>query len=252
MNSYNKPEHFLLLSWLILTGLILACLAISWHYGIIQLLFTVDKSRISWCIALTYLLVTIHCLVRVLYISTQHNLAQTVFSLFQRELHVALESNSKGMLVLNKIPLPECVLTKYLQDCCASDIKRGNDEKIGGEQVESSLVEVYESHLKSPQDIGWFVSDMMLKLGLLGTIIGFIFMLGSVANVADFDITAIQNILRHMSSGMGTALYTTLVGLICSVLASLQYQMLDKHCDEIVIMARHLLHAHIVPKKIAP
>ena len=107
---------------------------------------------------------------------------------------------------------------------------------------------MYESRLKGPQEIGWFVSDMMLKLGLLGTIIGFIFMLGSVSNIADFDVSSMQKILRHMSTGMGTALYTTLAGLTCSVLSAMQYHMLDRHADELIELIRHLTQVHVIPK----
>ena len=71
------------------------------------------------------------------------------------------------------------------------------------------LIEVFEAKLKNPHNLGWFFTDIMIKLGLLGTIIG------SVVNVTDFDVTTMQNILKEMSSGMGTTLYTTFAGLTC-------------------------------------
>lgn len=110
------------------------------------------------------------------------------------------------------------------------------------------LIDFYESRLKGPQEIGWFVADLMLKLGLLGAIIGFIFMLGSVANIADFDVSNMQQVLRHMSDGMATALYTTLAGLVCSSLAAMQYHMLDRHADELVALMRHLAQVHVMPR----
>ena len=130
------------------------------------------------------------------------------------------------------------------------DLHYRYNNKNSAENLISStdLIEVYESRLKGPQEIGWFVSDMMLKLGLLGTIVGFIFMLGSVANIADFDVSGMQKILKHMSNGMGTALYTTLAGLTCSVLSATQYHMLDRHADELIELTRHLTQVHIIPK----
>ena len=104
--------------------------------------------------------------------------------------------------------------------------KLSRTSNIDDNSTSSDLNDVYNSRLKGPQEIGWFVSDMMLKLGLLGTIIGFIFMLGSVANIADFDVSNMQKILRHMSNGMGTALYTTLTGLVCSVLSAMQLSLI--------------------------
>ena len=43
-----------------------------------------------------------------------------------------------------------------------------------------------------------------------------------------------QKILREMSSGMGTALFTTLAGLVGSMLLGLQYLLLDKGADELL------------------
>ena len=88
----------------------------------------------------------------------------------------------------------------------------------------------------------------MIKLGLLGTIIGFIFMLGSVANITDFDVTTMQKILKHMSIGMGTALYTTLAGLVCSMLATAQYHLLDSSVDKLIQTTKHLAQVYIIPK----
>ncbi len=110
------------------------------------------------------------------------------------------------------------------------------------------MIEVYEARLKSPHEIGWFSADIMIKLGLLGTIIGFIFMLGSVANITDFDITSMQKILKHMSTGMGTALYTTMAGLVCSMLATVQYHMLDTSIDDLIQTTKHLAQVYILPK----
>ena len=136
-------------------------------------------------------------------------------------------------------------MTEYIRDLYFRNEHRTGADESGSP---SDLIDVYESRLKGPQEIGWFVSDMMLKMGLLGTIIGFIFMLGSVSNIADFDVSSMQKILRHMSNGMGTALYTTLVGLIGSVLSAMQYHMLDRHADELIELTRHLTQVHVIPK----
>ncbi len=88
----------------------------------------------------------------------------------------------------------------------------------------------------------------MIKMGLLGTIVGFILMLASVSNITDFDVTTMQKILSYMSSGMGTALYTTLAGLVCSMLAATQYQMLDRSSDDLIDSIRHLTRVYVLPR----
>ena len=73
-------------------------------------------------------------------------------------------------------------------------------------------------------------------------------MLGSVVNVTDFDVTTMQNILKQMSSGMGTALYTTFAGLVCSILTAAQLHLLDQAADELVDGTKHLTQIHILPR----
>lgn len=72
-------------------------------------------------------------------------------------------------------------------------------------------------------EIGWFVSDMLLTLGMIGTVAGFIYMLSSsFSDMNPQNALSMQGVLVKMSRGMSTALYTTAAGLICSMLLKLQ------------------------------
>ena len=53
------------------------------------------------------------------------------------------------------------------------------------------------------------ISDVLLKLGLTGTVVGFILMLLPIGEMKDFDPEKIQPLLSSMSGGMAVALYTT-------------------------------------------
>ncbi len=242
----DKPEHILFLKWMILTGLIIFSLIIAWEQDIIAMLFAVDKSRISWAITLIYILVTIHCAYRIYTMSLQTNLSMQVEKLIKKEKNITVSVGEDETVIINSTTkLPACFMSEYIGDIY---YRNQTSNKQNDDSASVDLIEVYESRLKGPQEIGWFVSDMMLKMGLLGTIIGFIFMLGSVANIADFDVSSMQKILKNMSTGMGTALYTTLIGLIGSVLSALQYHMLDRHADELIEMIRHLTQVHVLSK----
>lgn len=244
----EQPEHGLLLRWLILTGLIAFSFIVSWHEEIIGLLFRADQSRISWVIALIYCLATLHCAKRAYEISAEGNLCREVDTIIRRGPASAFEASDDGVRANGQTALPACYLSEYIRDLCRRNRHINHTDEANNT---GDLIEVYESRLKGPQEIGWFVADLMLKLGLLGTIIGFIFMLGSVANIADFDVSNMQKVLRHMSDGMATALYTTLAGLVCSSLAAMQYHMLDRHADELVTMMRHLTQAYVIPRLVA-
>jgi hypothetical protein len=73
----------------------------------------------------------------------------------------------------------------------------------------------------------WFVSEVCLALGMIGTVIGFISMLSNFAQFEEGG-KAIQKLLSGMSAGMGTALYTTLVGLIFGNILKMQAFQIER------------------------
>ena len=76
---------------------------------------------------------------------------------------------------------------------------------------------------------GWFVSDIMITMGMIGTVIGFIYMLSTCFGSIDTSQPqTMQLALSKMSTGMGTALYTTASGLVCSLLLKLQLFNLER------------------------
>lgn len=78
----------------------------------------------------------------------------------------------------------------------------------------------------------WFAGETMLSLGMVGTVVGFIYMLTTVFTDLDVaDTASVQQALAMMATGMGTALWTTLVGLVCSILLKLQLVLVDEHVD---------------------
>ncbi len=243
----NKSTHHLLLSWLILTGLIIFGLFVSWSEGILPLLFASDKSNISLAITLIYILVSFHCARRVWILSYQVNAANDIAEIIRNEPELNFRVIDNIVDINGKRNLPPSITSEYIHDL----ITRANNHIVNTEDGinrESELIDVYESRLKGPHEIGWFAADAMIKLGLLGTIIGFILMLSSVVDVTEFDVTTMQKILANMSSGMGTALFTTMAGLVCSLLATAQYHMLERNIDELIETVKHLAQVHIIPR----
>ena len=92
---------------------------------------------------------------------------------------------------------------------------------------------IYIKKVNAYFEFGWFSADIMLKLGLIGTVIGFIIMLGSLSDITTFDVSLLQGVLTTMGSGMGVALYTTLSALVTGVLIALQYFNLENGCEEL-------------------
>ncbi len=80
-----------------------------------------------------------------------------------------------------------------------------------------------QNHFERMEEIGWFSSELCLTIGMIGTVIGFMMMLGNFATIDLANMTTVQGFITELGLGMSTALSTTLVGLICSVLLKLQY-----------------------------
>ena len=67
------------------------------------------------------------------------------------------------------------------------------------------------------------ITELLLALGMIGTVIGFILMLGgSFESLNLSDTGSVKTALTAMAIGMSTALYTTLVGMVCSQILKVQ------------------------------
>jgi biopolymer transport protein ExbB/TolQ len=67
---------------------------------------------------------------------------------------------------------------------------------------------------------------------MIGTVAGFIYMLGnSFTQLSVGDASSMMAALKQMGAGMATALYTTGVGLVCSILLKIQVFNLDQHLN---------------------
>ena len=83
-------------------------------------------------------------------------------------------------------------------------------------------------------DVEWFVSDVVLTLGMLGTIIGFMIMLqGTFSSIEFNDANSIRLALSSMSQGLFTALNTTLIGLVSSIILKVQLVVYENVKDNV-------------------
>ena len=84
-----------------------------------------------------------------------------------------------------------------------------------------------------PHETAWWFTAAAIKLGLLGTVVGFIVMATEIGQLPSFDIDQVQTLLKQMTGGMAIALYTTLVGLTANLWLGLQLLLLDRMADRI-------------------
>ena len=99
---------------------------------------------------------------------------------------------------------------------------------IGNKTYSVAVNHEYES-----SEVGWFIAETCLALGMVGTITGFLLMLSTTfSNIDVSDVATLQRALSDMALGMSTALYTTLIGLICSILIKVQLMNMEVVIDE--------------------
>lgn len=77
-------------------------------------------------------------------------------------------------------------------------------------------------------DLHWFASDAVLSIGMVGTLFGFLMVLGqSFSEIDTSSVESMTQAISTLATGMSTALVTSLVGLISSIWLKLQLVILE-------------------------
>ena len=233
-------DHLPLLRWLIFTGVCAFGVVLAWQHGLFHLMLASDKTYISAIIVALYVAATAHCFVRTAAISRETDAAQRVFSLVSRgtpDLRVV----GPEVVTADGTRLPAGQITAHIRNLI---LKAGLQEHHRLDQT--LLLRGLADALRGPNQLGAFASDALLKLGLLGTVIGFILMLAPIAGLDAADRASVKSSMGLMSDGMAVAMYTTLTGLIGSILLQTQYYMLDGATAKLFGLATDLTEVFVV------
>lgn len=200
----TRESYYPFYGWLLITGVIVFGAYLSWDFGLFAKLISQDITYLSSIICVLFCLITFYLGYASWKLSQQINYANNFTS-----------SENNHSWTAEHIALLEW---------------QRNQKTNESESLLARLVErIHRGHSN-----GWFFSDILMRLGLIGTVIGFVLMLSTVYELKDNDVQALQNLLGTMGSGMQVALYTTLTGLGGALLVSLQCQWLDRCADGLV------------------
>ena len=220
----NKNIDNIFIYWIYFVSLILIFIYVIESFGLISQIFRDDISYISSLIAIIFLIYLIiggyhlHKLRDALYFldSNKDNDADNVFIVIYHDFRAAYIKNNE------------------------SDASPVHLSKI------QSMQDNFKSRMYEFVDNSFFIADLLLKLGIVGTVIGFIIMLSSLSTIDEMNLSKMNNLLLSMSGGMKVALYTTLSGLIGSILLTIQSNFLE---NKINIYIRKVLSTKINEKK---
>jgi len=200
----NHLPYFIVAGWLWLSGLLLFMVLVTWDMGLLPTILSGDQTRVSVLLLIITVLVSLHCAYRSYKLS---------------RLAVALAIWQTG-----KQGLDNSLLNSYLSLMTHSQEK---NLPLNGELL--------AEHFHYQHAFGWFAAGAMIKLGLLGTVIGFIMMLTSISGLDSLDIEQVQRLMQQMTQGMMVALNTTLLGLVGSMILGMQYLFLDHCADQLLV-----------------
>jgi hypothetical protein len=239
MRARVDSRHLLLLKGLLVWAVAGVTVLAAWHYGLLQEVWRTDSTGLSLGITLVFVGTTARGSWQVVRLSRALNHVADVERLVssQQACGARAEDGADGPV------LPKGCVAEHVRHL---QIKaRLGSGRAGLDQ--SLLLEAFEADLRQGQEFGWFVADLLLSLGLLGTVIGFILMLGPISGLDGTNESALKGALAAMSGGMAVALYTTLAGLVGGMLLKVQGFMLDGAVQELVGRTTRLTEVFVLP-----
>ena len=229
-----------LLRWLVFTGLCLFAFILLWRFGLVRQMVISDRTYISSIIALLYVAASLHCLWRTIVISREGDSARRSGALIEAGSG-ALHLDGDDIVIDGAGKLPPGLVSAHIHDLAVKAQLQG-PRRID----QTLLLRGLAGRLRGSNPFGAFASDTLMKLGLLGTIIGFIMMLAPIAGMDPGDRSTIRSSMNLMSDGMAVAMYTTLAGLVGSILVRIQYYMLDDATAKLFAYAVGLTEVRVV------
>ena len=221
ISKVTNATHGLFLKWLLETTIIGFGFLSAYYYGFLQIVISGDPTKITLLILSIYAMMAAYCGVRTYLIS--HEL---------KELERAKEvfKASSGRLMGSRIA------AEHAQDIIAT-----------GKDDQTILLQCQANNLHDKHEIIWHVASALVKVGLFGTLIGFIIALWPFFTLEQFTFEAVRDLLGNISGGIGVALYTTLAGVTTSVLLELQAHFLEMGTNRLLTRLAHFTEVEVIP-----
>jgi hypothetical protein len=182
-------KYLLLFRWMMINLIGVFLLGMSYFYGGIDLIIVADKTYLSFLIFGVFVYGLILSGIKIFDTSSEINFVKTD------------PDKSKWYSMIQQLRF---------------------DDVSSPEIVESLKLRLF-SKISS---ISWFANSLVL-MGLIGTVIGFIIALSGVDPTLVSDVSAIGKMVSTLISGLGTALYTTLVGSVLNLWLSANYRLIS-------------------------
>jgi len=241
IGTVSSSDRAPLLRWMIFTGLCVLATVLLWHYGLVRLMLVSDRTYISAIIGVLYAASSLHCLWRTVAIAREGDAGRGAAIILVKP-DAVLSAMAGAATSSGRDALPPGLVADHIRNLVLKAEVQGF-----GRVDQTLLLRSLADRLRGSNGFGTFASDTLMKLGLLGTIIGFIVMLAPIAGLDATDRTMMKSSMGLMSDGMAIAMYTTLAGLVGSILLKVQYYMLDAATAQVFSQTVTLTETRVVP-----
>jgi hypothetical protein len=198
----------ILFEWFTLIGMFLFAAWLLGLKGVWQLLLQSDPTGITFIIIVIFCIATAWCGTR------------------SRELDRQRQSLEQQISDASASPIEGCWASAYWKALRAKPADAAAPLDLLSEQTHG------------PHSTAWWVNGLQLKLGLLGKVIGFSMLAMQIGHMQSFDQSQAQDMLRELTTGLGVALLTTMVGLVANILLGMQLTRLDRFADDLIARAQ--------------
>ena len=223
VDPIETNQHHFLQIWILLLSVIVFGLYVAWDLNYFALILDLDRSFMAPLTMALVVAATAHC-----------GWHMAHFSSHIAQLQSWLRDDS------NHPDACPPFLHVYLQD-----LNTLSSPRYHPQSQDDNIVDIHAERIRGPVDLGWFFVDLAVRLGLLGTIIGFILIFASLTDINIEGGDDLKDLLIAMSGGMGTALLTTLTGLVGASILSFQYLILGRETEYLVgLLLRVKNHHH--------
>lgn len=221
MTRSDAHQHQFPLLWLLQAGFIAFAFYVVLDKSYLQTMFDADKSYLSTLIIAVFLASSGYVAWHLIETSRRIEAARRLL-----EARDKIENSGETAPSIDTFrQAPEDYVAGYVTDVAGRSATRDDSAYI---------FEIYADRLRSPVETAWYIVDILIRLGLIGTIVGFILILGALSDGPVPTGENIQSLLITMSGGMGTALYTTLAGLVAATLLGLQSTVLGRCVEQLI------------------
>jgi len=218
------------LKWVLLMTLIAIAAVVAYDYGLLGYLFGADRSKITVLIAVLYVAFSGHCL--------------WILVELAREYRRALQVKD---ILATSARIPDLPRGGGLIDSYVADVIRSREHPSEVEGNAHLLISSLGASFRRRTKIGTYGTDLLYKLGMLGTMVGFLLMLNSMGDLSTFDVDTLRKALQQMIGGMAVSLLTTIAGLIGGILLRLEYNIADALVTDISQTAVSFTEVSLLP-----